>query len=169
MLKIYFNPRTHVGCDLRRRIIRLDSINFNPRTHVECDDNNIRGSKTMLISIHAPTWGATRPLDERIAEFIFQSTHPRGVRHHNAILDGYMSRFQSTHPRGVRLTTTPMTSPPSDFNPRTHVGCDLQKFAVPLQCQHFNPRTHVGCDLDRLGLDSQQDISIHAPTWGATR
>ena len=32
-----FNPRTHVGCDLRpaRRYGR--PLNFNPRTHVGCD------------------------------------------------------------------------------------------------------------------------------------
>ena len=54
--------------------------------------------------------------------------------------------FQSTHPRGVRHLTTAHTARRSNFNPRTHVGCDLHR--------------HTG---GQVG-----DISIHAPTWGAT-
>ena len=55
------------------------------------------------ISIHAPSWGATssmRTFPERKASF--QSTHPRGVR--LRILKNLTSHwiFQSTHPRGVR-------------------------------------------------------------------
>ena len=55
--------------------------------------------------------------------------------------------FQSTHPRGVRL------------------------FAVVFFTNakiHFNPRTHVGCDEADGYNDTKGEISIHAPTWGAT-
>ena len=54
--------------------------------------------------------------------------------------------FQSTHPRGVRLRPESLNSASLDFNPRTHVGCDL----------HIIPSHLV------------REISIHAPTWGAT-
>ena len=37
-------------------------------------------SVTHLISIHAPTWGATSGMDQVPDDLIFQSTHPRGVR-----------------------------------------------------------------------------------------
>ncbi len=75
---------------------------------------------------------------------------------------------QSTHPRGVRLPSR----------------------CIPYPCQCFNPRTHAGCDFNGLrGLRSQQfqsthprgvrqpcscqvgvikNVSIHAPTRGAT-
>ena len=34
-------------------------INFNPRTHVGCDEFTAALSLVLIISIHAPTWGAT--------------------------------------------------------------------------------------------------------------
>ena len=34
--------------------------------------------------------------------------------------------------------------------------------------RHFNPRTHEGCDFIRDGTRSSREISIHAPTRGAT-
>ena len=33
-----------------------------------------------MVSIHAPVWGATRPMYVFILEMEFQSTHPCGVR-----------------------------------------------------------------------------------------
>ena len=54
--------------------------------------------------------------------------------------------FQSTHPRGVRRRVI------SSYRNT----CD------------FNPRTHVGCDADFYHLLYMDEISIHAPTWGAT-
>ena len=54
--------------------------------------------------------------------------------------------FQSTHPRGVRLL--------------------LNSNKCLSLC--FNPRTHVGCDKNRVYATDIKDVSIHAPTWGAT-
>ena len=34
---LYFNPRTHVGCDTSYRSIHEIRVYFNPRTHVGCD------------------------------------------------------------------------------------------------------------------------------------
>ena len=34
---------------------------------------------------------------------------------------------------------------------------------------NFNPRSHVGSDCGTLGREAEKWISIHAPTWGATR
>ena len=56
--------------------------------------------------------------------------------------------FQSTHPRGVRRNR--------------HGGRVISS-------DNFNPRTHVGCDIFYLYLCFVNGISIHAPTWGATR
>ena len=32
----------------------------------------------------------------------------------------------------------------------------------------FNPRTRVGCDLGRVQFQTLENVSIHAPAWGAT-
>ena len=76
--------------------------------------------------------------------------------------------FQSTHPRGVRPLITGKLLHLVNFNPRTHVGCDKVYPSHSKDVLHFNPRTHVGCDqgLNKLMVDIE--ISIHAPTWGAT-
>jgi len=34
----------------------------------------------VLVSIHAPAWGATQEAQEAIQSAMFQSTHPHGVR-----------------------------------------------------------------------------------------
>ena len=99
-----FNPRTHVGCDGGRAQVARNPTGFNPRTHVGCDvdvlplvDNPLFvsihaptwgatffssfQSPVFAVSIHAPTWGATSSLSRGVTATLFQSTHPRGVRH----------------------------------------------------------------------------------------
>ena len=57
------------------------------------------------VSIHAPTWGATKA-------------------HITLSLDNL---FQSTHPHGVRLPQLDLAHVGIDrFNPRTHMGCDFR-------------------------------------------
>ena len=76
-----FNPRTHMGCDPRDRWQLRSGFCFNPRTHMGCDKKYLEKKVLANVSIHAPTWGATKLYE--IAEMIwqFQSTHPHGVRH----------------------------------------------------------------------------------------
>ena len=76
---------------------------FNPRTHVGCDHIDFCGHGFDVVSIHAPTWGATRCRHFDEAEAKFQSTHPRGVRLTSTMRFMTELWFQSTHPRGVRL------------------------------------------------------------------
>ena len=124
-------------------------ICFNPRTHTGCDTYGKTSYGEYWVSIHAPTRGAT------------------------------ITKVLSSEPRW-------------GFNPRTHTGCDP---AVSHQQQQsvgcFNPRTHTGCDMSiafyrgtRLLFQSTHphgvrrcklccserfvDVSIHAPTRGAT-
>ena len=121
-----------------------------------------------LISIHAPQWGATLP--------------PQLV----TVTD----LFQSTHPSGVRLSSRNRSSHVWDFNPRTPVGCDSRLQAAGTACtfQSTHPsgvRLHVRCEFVNLRVfqsthpsgvrrtsaytvDLLDDISIHAPQWGAT-
>jgi len=102
-----FNPRTHVGCDLRILKERSLRQRFNPRTHVGCDQVHL----------------ACNRLNPA-----FQSTHPRGVRRlPNTFLQTNVM-FQSTHPRGVRPCRIRSCRQTSCFNPRTHVGCDIKPY-----------------------------------------
>ena len=55
--------------------------------------------------------------------------------------------FQSTHPHGVRPSMLQGVQSGQDcFNPRTHTGCDDSAGAVCKEGSSFNPRTHTGCD-----------------------
>ena len=120
----YFNPRTRVGCDApinmgriffclfqstHPRGVRLSSYslksfrrNFNPRTRVGCDGYYAVIISPLMISIHAPAWGATISVRTATTLLLFQSTHPRGVRRVDIQQLAQVLRFQSTHPRGVR-------------------------------------------------------------------
>ena len=99
------------------------------------------------VSIHAPTRGATLPhvcLLQKRHVSIHAPT--RGATHLRQIIY-YGDWFQSTHPHGVRHMKRQMIHPRICFNPRTHTGCDL-----PV----------------RVEFDAHQ-VSIHAPTRGATQ
>ena len=78
------------------------------------------------------------------------------------------------------------------FNPRTRVGCDIVLFDTTIPHTGFNPRTRVGCDdpfvkdftgrswfqsthprgvrpFKTSSLLNLEQVSIHAPAWGATQ
>ena len=144
---------------------------FNPRTHMGCD---------------APTLLALK------RTMLFQSTHPHGVRHEKDALYKFNLLFQSTHPHGVRLLlVVRRESSQASFNPRTHMGCDVlfhNRFLSLFMFQSTHPhgvrpyRSLMGEDYDwfqsthphgvRPGEASRElqrsQVSIHAPTWGAT-
>ena len=143
---------------------------FNPRTHVGCDCH-LRACKYPghRVSIHAPTWGATKKLFLLSIELLFQSTHPRGVRLY--LFDPRPARITVSIHAPTWGATWVTAHPPqnrSSFNPRTHVGCDLRRHLRIFAGRGFNPRTHVGCDSTTPSLPPGWPVSIHAPTWGAT-
>ena len=123
---------------------------FNPRTHVGCDTfRSVTESKVIGFNPRTHV-GCDGHWIQVIAECLkFQSTHPRGVRP------------TWRHPRWCSTSTC--------FNPRTHVGCDCFPTLFPSCAGGFNPRTHVGCDEYDKFLLSAAEVSIHAPTWGATQ
>ena len=167
------------------------------------------------VSIHAPAWGATANISQ--AESVCRvSIHAPawGATGAGNIIINNDEVFQSTHPRGVRHQSSSLLSKSAScFNPRTRVGCDtrfckhithIEKVSIhapawgatcttrsiAISCYvsihapawgatrrlastcpggiRFNPRTRVGCDpWSRKELNRQQ-VSIHAPAWGAT-
>ena len=167
---VSFNPRTHTGCDKFllvhnlfslmfqsthphgvRHICTLEPLppsGFNPRTHTGCD-----------------TIKAMR----KRKRYRFQSTHPHGVRRYTAVHKACAALFQSTHPHGVRPISRICAEAHRSFNPRTHTGCDMGiGFHLQKHTFGFNPRTHTGCDKTSFIRQIEVDVSIHAPTRGAT-
>ena len=143
----YFNPRARVGRDWISPCCRRRYPYFNPRARVGRDAHAASDGHTEPISIHAPAWGATMNRLFLVAQFLFQSTRPRGARRAQRGLHSRRRLFQSTRPRGARQLRHGLWLGRSHFNPRARVGRD----AVPESIATLMTR-----------------ISIHAPAWGAT-
>ena len=83
------------------------------------------GSGQRRISIHAPTRGATLCAFPLPDPYIFQSTLPRGER----LVSSWDTLITSVH-----------------FNPRSHEGSDAELRNNPVHLRNFNPRSHEGSD-----------------------
>ena len=99
---------------------------FNPRTHMGCDTTSMtNASWRYLVSIHAPTWGATD-----------------GVRYF--VLSDYVS---------IHAPTWGATVGDANFGNGSFVSIHAPTWGATQkenQNEHiyksFNPRTHMGCD-----------------------
>ena len=121
---------------------------FNPRTRTGCDLTiTDMAHKTFSVSIHAPARGATSKRRLSLADTLFQSTHPHGVRLGGGGLVGPHVEFQSTHPHGVRRY-------------RTFVIADIILVSI-----HAPAR---GATSSVFSLKGVWGVSIHAPARGAT-
>ena len=121
----------------------------------------------------------------------FQSTLPRGERRHEVqqqtqvrdfnprshegsdcgkgLQRSTTLLFQSTLPRGERHGIYNRVKADDDFNPRSHEGSDVHRIVYRRSiCTDFNPRSHEGSDTAAKEIFDALDISIHAPTRGAT-
>ena len=107
-------------------------------------------------------------IKSRIEEYEFQSTPPHGGRHPAGNLGGGSNVFQSTPPHGGRPATYVRRSAWRSFNPRPHMGGDLYKSSWSAVASSFNPRPHMGGDFENNTAITHFEVSIHAPTWGAT-
>ena len=144
----------------------------------------------LLVSIHAPTRGATLNNANPTSRMEFQSTHPRGVRQMIEVGSLLLVKFQSTHPREVRRSRPPTLNPHACFNPRTHEGCDWSGVISTCISQvsiHAPTRGATVAQEDKVEIPKFQSthprgvrpegvrailsngkVSIHAPTRGAT-
>ena len=123
-----------------------------------------------MISIHAPTRGATNPLSVLCSlEIIFQSTLPREERPRAFILcslSSVISIHAPTRGATLRITARHLTSRFQSTLPREERRC-YNCQACNNYC-YFNPRSHERSDGDGFILEQGYNISIHAPTRGAT-
>ena len=107
------------------------------------------------ISIHAPQWGATGGKKLMIDDWIFQSTHPSGVRPHHLFRFQESLLFQSTHPSGVRRDVSYRAAARDIISIHApQWGATGRTILVVSAVIHFNPRTPVGCDLATRGIKS---------------
>ena len=124
-------------------------------------------SSVIIVSIHAPVWGATAVLVPTINNLCFNPRTRVGCDPPFGFSKS-TAKFQSTHPCGVRLINHNAPKRVRGFNPRTRVGCDCHQMKCGQSCPCFNPRTRVGCDILERIVSYFTPVSIHAPVWGAT-
>ena len=142
-----FNPRTRMGCDRQTSLSLSARRCFNPRTRMGCDANADLERVHVLVSIHAPAWGATQRGRHYYTGQRFQSTHPHGVRLVIDPLAAFLGPFQSTHPHGVRPATT--SAPARQLSVSIHApawGATCAAGSSRPSTAGFNPRTRMGCD-----------------------
>ena len=101
-----------------------------------------------IISIHAPTRGATGYAPEEIKQIIFQSTLPQGER----LID------PARTPRAYKISIHAPTRGATIYNRRSRLETVISIHA-PTRGATISNRAYV----------SRNSISIHAPTRGATK
>ena len=74
-LPLYFNPRSHEGSDNSRVTPAFYIMDFNPRSHEGSDERRLINEHDNLISIRAPTRGATIRFD--VCYFLDAYFNPR--------------------------------------------------------------------------------------------
>ena len=141
-----FNPRPHARDDLLLMVAALLFSSFNPRPHARGDQSSTQTLLSRLVSIHAPTRGAT-------------CFYGNGEE---------LIKFQSTPPREGRRSSTRTLRPNCCFNPRPHArGDKLRTYGGKLtEFQSTPPRE--GRHLVHADGKATLFVSIHAPTRGAT-
>ena len=119
------------------------------------------GDIRQRISIHAPTRGATGKEWWLTPPGRFQSTLPQGERPEGR-RGGIRTRkgFQSTLPKGERPSVSLILLNHAYFNPRSHKGSDSGREFHCGSDIYFNPRSHKGSDVLSNGKSSQ-DINFN--------
>mgnify|MGYP005763444197 CR=1 FL=1 len=125
---------------------------------------------SVIISIHAPTRGATRVSDPRFSNrIIFQSTLPRGERQRSICMTMRNTRFQSTLPRGERRIRDFLNRFLRIFQstlPRGERPEYIKNDVLVLKISIHAPTR--GATFAYFERQKTYAISIHAPTRGAT-
>ena len=167
----YFNPRSHEGSDRTAYNRDTATNHFNPRSHEGSDQRHLERHQLWLISIRAPTRGATKaagalaafddlfqsalPRGERLkygkgikVEAKFQSALPRGERRELFDECGIDPEFQSALPRGERRSLVATVIILMQFQSALPRGERHDRHPGKLTgTVNFNPRSHEGSDV----------------------
>ena len=121
----YFNPRSLVGNDAIDIKFYVPKIDFNPRSLVGNDDFENGARLIAEISIHVPSWGTTKENPHAKGKWYISIHVPSWGTTHIRKRFSISKAFQSTFPRGERHhRLTPQDQMFSNFNPRSLVGND---------------------------------------------
>ena len=74
-----------------------------------------------------------------------------------------------SHERSDLAYSTSSASYSFYFNPRSHERSDAGVVGIAIGVVNFNPRSHERSDKNPQAVANNSNISIHAPTRGATR
>ena len=168
--KLNFNPRSHEGSDPISQPHHRLSNDFNPRSHEGSDWTGTRQNqpcKDFNPRSHEGSDSIIRSGFDRSAISIRAPT--RGATFVTVIKLFLSLLFQSALPRGERPDAPFITCSGVNFNPRSHEGSDGQGMKS-VKCVNISIRaptrgaTWLLCDYAH-GCN----ISIRAPTRGATK
>ena len=123
-----------------------------------------------VVSIHAPTRGATFPC--LCIRMVLTSFNPRSHEGSDYTAPPYRKQSSCFNPRsheGSDRTCLALSNAHPCFNPRSHEGSNLRGCWRKLRGFRFNPRSHEGSDVIMSPCQyTLSVVSIHAPTRGAT-
>ena len=170
-LNCCFNPRTHTGCDIQKRSTSSQSHLFqSTHPHGVRPTTSAFISVAALVSIHAPTRGATfvHIFGFRLDVGFNPRTHTGCDTRGN---QSYHITLVSIHAptRGATWRPIVLVFARVGFNPRTHTGCDASHRGRFGQAEGFqSTHPHGVRRLHSHSLSGHTRVSIHAPTRGAT-
>ena len=122
-----------------------------------------------MVSIHAPTRGATSVAKNPMMPMLFQFTHPRGVRRTTFANGSYPLDVSIHAPTRGATAICPierLTSPVSIHAPTRGATHRLRLVALSKDVSIHAPTRGATHRLRLVALS--KDVSIHAPTRGAT-
>ena len=123
----------------------------------------------MIVSIHAPTWGATKctcrqhPTNQRFNPRTHMGCDGRTLVQSVRLL---VSIHAPTW--GATILTILLANGVSVSIHAPTWGATQGSCIYTRHDHSFNPRTHMGCDRSHQLVYCRAQVSIHAPTWGAT-
>lgn len=119
----YFNPRTRVGCDLRKSVRRCGDCYFDPRTCVRCDWPDVQISH-FSTGFNSRTLLVRRPAMQ--CETATRNFNPRTLLGATCNSSELRKRFLISIHAPVRAIIYQLISliRIAHFNPRTRFGCD---------------------------------------------
>ena len=143
--------------------------NFNPRSYKRSDKKLFDGVGGFFISIHAPTRGATEgdwSSDKDTHDF-----NPRSYKRSDRwYLASWFDKPISIHAptRGATSRSALSAWLYIHFNPRSYKRSDSYERCYRCHLGNFNPRSYKRSDVEMKFRELRANISIHAPTRGAT-
>ena len=120
---------------------------FNPRSDERSDAFPHLLTCSLLISIHAPTNGATTLLRQDCSSSLFQSTLRRTERQRISECNGHHDNFNPRSDERSDNHKQPIFKKDENFNPRSDERSDIYTLTFIPQWAYFNPRSDERSDV----------------------